>query len=280
MRSGLLSLLVAAATAAALFALAGYQVTGETAAVRLLGRLAAALVEVDRWLPAHREDIDLLARGEPDRTVVLNDLPVPVALPAADVIDADETALRDRIVGSMGEALYRDGSGAFRAEAGGARLSVAEPTRWTATLLSRGAHAFWLAALVLTLLTALALAAVFLQGGRSPLLPLTAGAVFAAACSLAVWLLAQAAEPSLAAPVDREVALILRDGAWLGLRNAAAVAAAGLAVRALLAISRPGEGGAPLPEAETRSLDGPDWPPDVRSRAGVRGGGRQVDEGR
>lgn len=268
MRSGVLGLLVAAATAAVLFALAGYQVTGETAAVRLLGRLAAALVEIDRWLPAHREDIDLLARGEPGRTVALNDLPVAVALPAADVIGADETALRDRIVALMGEALYRDGSGAFQAEDGGAHLSVAEPARWTATLLSRGAHAFWLAALVLTLLAALALAAVFLQGGCSPLLPLTAGAVFAAACSLAVWLLAQAAAPALSAPVDREIALVLRDGAWLGLRNAAAVAAAGLAVRALLAISRPGEGAAPLPEAEAGPLEGPDWPPDVQSRAG------------
>jgi len=262
MRGGAAGLLAALATAIALFALAGYQVTSATAAERLLGRLAAALVEIDRWLPAHREDIDLLARAVPEGTVDLDDLPVDVALPAAGVIDAEEAALRDRIVALMGEALYSDGKDAFRGEEGAASLGVDEPARWTATLLSAGAHRFWQAALPLTLLVLLALVASLLHGGRSPLLPLTIGAGVAAACSLAVWLLAEAGETALDSAIDREIVLILRDGAWIGLRNAAAVAAAGLAIRALLALARPGPTAWPAADQPRRPepAEGPETP--------------------
>src|SRR3990170_9002882 len=171
MRGGAANFLAVLTTAVALFALAGYQVTGETAATRLLGRLGAALIEIDRWLPAHREDIDLLARDRPEGSVRLADLPIEVTLPASAVIDAEAAALRERIVAAMGEALYRDGRDAFVGEDGDANLAVDEPVRWTASLLSRGAHGFWQAALALSLLALVAVVASFLMGGRPPPLP-------------------------------------------------------------------------------------------------------------
>jgi len=247
MKGGYGGVLAALLSALALFALAGYQVTSETAATRLLGRLGAALVEIDRWLPAHREDIDLLARDRPQGVARLADLPVEVTLPASAVIDADDATLRERIVAAMGEALYRDGRDAFVGEDGDANLAVDEPVRWTASLLSRGAHGFWQAALALSLLALVAVVASFLMGGRSPLLPLIFGAGAGAAASFAAWLLAQAGNAALDSAVDREIMLILRDGAWIGLRDCLAVAVAGVAVRVLLTLGR--QASAASPEA-------------------------------
>jgi hypothetical protein len=244
MRRSAGGVLAAVMTAVVLFALAGYQVTSETAATRLLGRLAAALVEIDRWLPAHREDIDLLARDDPQAAVRLADLPIEVSLPAPDVIAAEPEVLRDRIVRVMGGVLYADGSGAFRGDDGEGHLGIDEPARWTASLLSRGAHSFWKAALPLTLLVLLALAAATLHGGAAPLPALIAGAALAALASGGVWLLAQLGEALAASAIDREIMLILRDGAWIGLRDALAVVVAGIALRFLLNLAR---GDAPWP---------------------------------
>src|SRR6187402_1511573 len=107
---GLVAITVATLlTMATIFSLAAYQVTTEGAATRLLSRLAASMFEVDRWLPAHQDDLELVARDRPDSFVRV-DLPIAVNLPARAVIDADTRQLRSRIVSEMGSILYRRGN--------------------------------------------------------------------------------------------------------------------------------------------------------------------------
>jgi hypothetical protein len=216
--------------------LAGYQVTSETAATRLLGRLGAALIELERWLPAHAEDLDLLARDRPDATVHVNDLPLSVVLPSSQVVDADQEELRQLMTRAMGRTLYDRGTGAFQDEQGAPRsLSIGEPVRWTVELLSSGAHRFWQAALLITALVLLVPAAGVMLAGRTPLTPIAIGAGLAAAASAAAWAIAGTAGGFFDSPVDKETMLILRDGAWIGLRNSLAVTA--IAASLLVVIS-------------------------------------------
>ena len=110
----LATLLTTILTVVALFALTGWQVTSETAATRLLGRLGAAIIEIDRWLPAHQEDIELVAR---DRERRCRPGPRPADRgdpPSSLVIDAEEARLRTLITEEMGRKLYEDGNSAFR----------------------------------------------------------------------------------------------------------------------------------------------------------------------
>jgi hypothetical protein len=214
------------AVAFALFALAGYQVTSETAATRLLGRLAAAVVQIDRWLPAHQEDLDLLARDKPQSNVEFADLPLAISLPATQIVGAEPAVLREVIVRNAGLALYHDGSDVLRTPDGEASLGIDEPVRWTATLLGEGAHGFWRLVLPVALLIALGLCAAVFFAGRQPLIPVTVGAVIALLASLGAWTLAQAGSNAVNSAVDQEIMLIVRDGAWIGVRNALAAAAA------------------------------------------------------
>src|SRR6188474_2697914 len=122
------TLLTTVLTVVALFALTGWQVTSDTASERLLGRLGGSMVELDRWLPAHVEDIKLQARDKDDGIVVVRDLPIEVRLPSSVVVEADEPYLRSLIVREMGRQLYRDGNDAFKENDGStASLGVDEP---------------------------------------------------------------------------------------------------------------------------------------------------------
>jgi hypothetical protein len=229
-RESLTALLAAMLTAIALFAFAGYQVTGEPAASKLLGRLAASLIELDRWVPMHREDVQLAARDRPQDAVLVDDLPVDVVLPSPAVLDADDAGLRDMLRAAMGRRLYREGRNALQDEAGESHLPVTEPVRWTVSLLGSGAHSFWRIATVVAGLSTLALMVSLVAGRRSPLPALLGGAVTAAVASFFLWLVAGAGNSVFESAVDREIMLILRDGAWLGLRNAAAMALIALSV--------------------------------------------------
>jgi hypothetical protein len=178
-------------------------------------------------------------------------VPIVVKLPASSIIDADDEALREDITASMGRSLYDEGTDAFRDESGKkGSLSIDEPVRWTVTLLGSGMHGFWKAALPISLLVLVALVAAVMLGGHSPLPPLIAGAALAAASSFGVWLLAQAGNSAMSSPVDKEIMLIIRDGAWIGVRNAAAVAVICLTLvflASMLARQRPDGGWRPEP---------------------------------
>lgn len=219
------SLLTTILTVVALFALTGWQVTSETASTRLLGRLGAAIVEIDRWLPSHQEDIQLVARDREEGTVLIRDLPIEVTLPAVVVVNADEPQLRALITEEMGRQLYEDGNSAFRdSEGAPASLGINEPVRWTVTLLGPGMHGFWLAVMALTLLLALAAAASMMTTGEMPMNSIAIGAVIGIIASFGFWLLMQLAEGMASSAADREIILILQDGAKLGMRSCGGVA--------------------------------------------------------
>ena len=223
-------LLTAVMTAIVLFSLAGFQVTTQTAGVRLLSRLSAALIEFDRWLPEHRDDLDLLARDRPTG-FVRPELPVPVSLPARSLIGASDDVNRALILNAMGTTLYDQGLDAFPSESGASQKpAIDEPAYWAIRLLSSGAHDFWVKALPVWLLLLLVGAGLTLRAGRSPLPALAAGAGIAIVASLAVWLLTDLASGISESATDREIAAILHDGAWIGVRNGVAVLAGSLAL--------------------------------------------------
>jgi hypothetical protein len=219
-------------TALLLLAVAGYQVTGDTAGPRLLGRLAASLVELDRWTPAHRDDMQLVARDRPDENILIDDLPVDVLLPSSAVLAVGErdeelsVLLRD----AMGRRLYAEGRSVLQDEEGANHLGVTEPVRWTVSLLSADTHGTWRLAMIAAGAVTLLFVGSFLVARRSPVMPLLVGALLAVVVSLLGWLVGGNAGSLFESSVDREIVLILRDGAWLALRNSLAVAAMILAL--------------------------------------------------
>jgi hypothetical protein len=233
--SGPPSFLVALMTVVLLFALTGYQVTSETAATRFLGRLGAALIEIDRWLPAHREDIELLARDRPDAAVRVTGLPLNLTLPASQVLEAeDEEELRGLLVRVMGRALYHQGSGAIRDERGDTTLAFNEPLRWSIAMLGNSMHNFWKAALPIAFLVLLIPIAGVLLAGRSPLGPVAFGSGIAAMLSLGTWLVAHGLSGGFTGAVDIETMMVIRDSAWLGLRNSLSICVAATALLVLI----------------------------------------------
>jgi hypothetical protein len=233
-RGSAAGLITAILTAVVLFCLAGYQVTTETAGVRFEGRIGAALIELDRWLPAHRDDIELLSRDRPEAPLVLPDLPIEVLIPSSAVLEAPDETLQATIQRAMGEKLYAEGSGAVQDEEGKSHLGFAEPVRWSINLLGDDMHSTWRSVLILTVVLLLAVCAGMLWTRQSPLPSIAIGGVVAAVLSLGVWLLAQVMNTVLDGSVDKEIALVLRDGAWIGLRNGLSVAIIGAAATYLL----------------------------------------------
>ncbi len=118
----------------------------------MLGRLASSLVELDRWAPAHRDDIQLLARDRPDESVLVDDLPVAVLLPSDAVLAAGENdrALSDLLRDAMGRRLYAEGRGVLQDDEGGTHLSVTDPVRWAVSMLSADTHGTWRLALIVS----------------------------------------------------------------------------------------------------------------------------------
>jgi hypothetical protein len=234
------NLLVTLLTFVALFALTGYQVTTETAATRLLSRLAASLIEVDRWLPAHLDDLNLLARDRPDGFLRPPDLPIAVTLPASQMLTADEPTARTLLLDTLGTTLYEEGNGAFVDVEGQARApGIDEPVHWTVSLLYQGMHRFWRFLLPASLVLLLGAIAVSLYFSRPFLSAMIAGGLVGAASSSLMFLVAGFASRSFGSPVDQEIALILRDGAWLGMRNCLAVSAVVLSFMLLLRLFSP-----------------------------------------
>jgi hypothetical protein len=238
-RSGALPA-IALAVFAFLFVLNGYQATSEAAANRFLGRLFAALVELDRWLPAHREDLQALAtRAGPQNAVSVPDLPAALSVPAGALL-GDDSAARRAIQDAAGAVLYEQGTGAFHS----GDISPAEPARWTIEFLERGTHRAWSVALLVAAAFAGGLALLALLRGRSAafqpvLLSALAGGAAYLLLSVAFYGGASLAHDAAGGPIGREVAHIVRDGAWIGGRAGLAVAgAAGLLAGAWALLGR------------------------------------------
>ena len=221
-------ILIAVLTFVTLVALTGYQVTSETSAVRLLGRLGAAMVELDRWLPAHREDIDLLARDRADQPIVLAGLPVEVAIPSQVVLEEPEPVLQSTIAEAMGRRMYEEGYTAVRDDQGETHLGLTEPLRWSIDALDSSAHGFWRIAL---LVTGGALAIILLLHvwtRQSPMPGVVAGSGIAALAGLLAWFGSMLLGGGLDGAIDEEVGRVATDGLWIGVRNGVAACAIGL----------------------------------------------------
>ena len=228
MRGNSSNILVAILTIATLFALTGYQVTSEPSAVRLLGRLGAALIELDRWLPAHRDDVELQARDRPNQPLSLDGLPIDVAIPASAALEAPEPVLRATIVEAMGRKLYDEGYGAIEDEEGESHLGITEPLRWAVDALDRSAHSFWRIVAIIAGLTLAAVCVSHIWVRRSPLPGLAVGSAITAVFAIVLWLGVSAIGSSVGGAIDEEIARVAQDGVWLGLRNSLAATAISL----------------------------------------------------
>ena len=251
-------LMVALATLLSLFALTGYQATTATAGTRFLGRIAASVVEVDRWLPAHQADIQLLARDKPQSQLHMDDLPVPIVVPSVLILNSDAASLRRVIVESMGRELYNEGNSAYKNDAGvGSAPGYAQPVYWSVALLDKNTHDFWRLLLPVALLLLIGSLAMTLRSGRQIASPVVIGAFFGAVACFAAWIGFEAAANALASPVNREVVLVLRDGAFLGLRDSLAV---GVVATVVFVVMRSLAGERTYERKAVRSSSPPDWP--------------------
>ena len=229
MRSNTSNVLVAFLTFLTLFCLTGYQVTNETSGVRLLGRLGAALIELDRWLPAHQDDIELLARDRGDQPVVLTDLPIDVAIPSSAALSAPAPVLKATITEAMGHRLYDEGYGVIQDDQGQSHLGITEPLRWAIDMLDSSAHGFWTIGIAITGLALLVICLGHFWARQSPLPGLAVGSAVTAILALAAWLLVSFLGSRVSSGgLDEEIARVARDGVWIGLRNSIAATAIGL----------------------------------------------------
>lgn len=220
-----------------LFTLTGFQITSELAATRVLGRLSASLIEIDRWLPAHVEELQLRAEDRPHGSVPLATLPIQADMPSSQVLGASPDALRGRVIAAMGLALYTNGTDALRNDRGAVDLAIEEPVRWTVTLLERDMHDYWLPPLAFSGILLIGLCLDFLRVGKSPLPSILVGACMASFFAAAAWILATLAAGALESGVDREILLIAKDGAFMGLRNSVTLGAAATALMLVVKIT-------------------------------------------
>jgi hypothetical protein len=237
MRGVLPSFFITFLTIVFLFSLTGFQITSHTAATRLLGRLGASLIEVDRWLPAHQEELQVRADDRPSGTVPLSGVPIDAEIQSSKVRGADANVLRDRVVEAMGEALYTKGTDAFRSDVGAVNLSVEEPVKWATQLLQRDMHDYWLPPLAFAGIIIAGLCLDFIRVGRSPLSSILVGSLMATFFAAAGWIFATLANGVLESGVDKEVLNVARDGAFMGLRNSVTVGAAATALMLVLKVT-------------------------------------------
>lgn len=231
MRTSSSGILVAFLTIVTLVCITGYQVTSTTSSVRLLGRLGAALIELDRWLPAHREDIELLARDRPNQPLVLTDLPIDVTIPAPAALNAPAPVLEATLKEAMGRKLYDEGYGAVQDDQGASHLGLTEPLRWAIDALNSSAHGFWRIALVISGLSLFLVCLAHIWTRQSPMPGLAVGSAVAAVLALLAWLGVAFIGSSVSGTIDEELARVAKDGVWIGLRNsmaATAIAVGGL----------------------------------------------------
>jgi hypothetical protein len=219
--------LLATSVFVTLIALTGAQSTGATAGPRLLGRLAAAMFELDRWTPSHQEDIAASMREGSRGLIEIDGLPVGVSVPPSAVVDGG-SGLAQAIASAAGEDLYANGRLAF-VDGQGAKgdISLTQPSRWAIGLVEQEDHANWRAFLLIAAAVSLAAFAVVSLTSISGF----GGAVrmVAIACALSTvafmlaWALTQLASHASSSPPDQEVARMLGDCIRIGLQDAVIV---------------------------------------------------------
>ncbi|HXH22115.1 MAG TPA: hypothetical protein VNN10_08800 [Dehalococcoidia bacterium] len=211
------------------------QASGARAGPVLLGRLASAMVELDRWAPRHSDDLAEAARDRTRPQVAVEGLPLRLSIPTSVAASGDPEAIRDAIMSAAGQSLWRDGRAAFVDDEGvvAGDISITSPVRWTITTLKQDRNDFWLVATAAAGVASLAIGLLTLFAAPGGFAVVARGALGAGVlCVLAfgaIWALMQALAGAAMAPADIELARIGRDWAWMGLRAGFATGLVGLA---------------------------------------------------
>ena len=109
--------------------------------------------------------------------------------------------------------------------------------RWAVKLLERDVHHYWLPPMAFAGIIIAGLCLDFLIIGRSPLSSILVGALMATLFVAAAWISATLAGSALESGVDKEVMLVARDGAFMGLRSSITVGAAATALMLVVRIT-------------------------------------------
>lgn len=163
--------------------------TGREAATRTLRATLPALTDLDQALAAHEPDIKATA-ALAERSVEIPGLPLSVRVPR-EAAEIGGDTLRQATVSAMAEAVYRDGSGLFRAadaqsDAADSIFSKLWATRRSLDLFTSNAHDRFSTVRLFALIASVALfALVVLQvGGQRR--AVASGSVLAVASVLAL----------------------------------------------------------------------------------------------
>lgn len=233
--------LLGLATFFLVFSLAFFLWTGSTAGPRLQGRLAAIAIEIDRWLPAHRDDIEASARERPRVAIQVTDLPLDASVPASVVLDDQGSGLRAALVASMGETLYQRGRAAFH---GGGSIALTEPSRWLMDIVRPSVHHAW--AFVVLLNIALLILLGTLNAISTTATPLSAilrpvafGSGAALLTSIALWIAWRGGTLLVGPTITGESLLVLRDYAAISIRIGFGLCLGAGAILLLLNITLP-----------------------------------------
>ncbi len=243
------ALLLALSIFFALLALTGSQATGAAAGPRLLGRLAAALFELDRWTPQHREDLQTVAQERTRGLVDVRGLPIRISVSPGAALASDD-ALANALAAAAGDALYLKGRSAFLdGDTAAGDISITRPVRWAIDLLSSSHHRAWQGLAFITaalsagaLLLMLAASTSGLDGAIRAIT--LGGSAYSLAMAL-LWASCAAGAGRLSGP-DREVALMLRSCAGMGMLDGVAISIGCLA--ALVALRQFRQAGGRLRE--------------------------------
>lgn len=192
--ASLIGVLLVLATAALVMLHGLALATGSSAAARTLAATLPALTDLDQALQVHGEAVR--ATASDDGFVPVPGLPLPVAVPA-QAAQAGGEALRREAVAAMTRAVYRSGSGAFRAEEAVARSTTPLTRSWLLDqalhLLTRTTHArlaLWRVPAVAAV-TILAALLAMTTGWRRALVAVgsavAAGAIFATVVAALGW---------------------------------------------------------------------------------------------
>lgn len=237
----LLGLMAAFALAAALGAVALFQVTAEEPAKDALRRSTAALTELDALLARHEDGLRAAAGdAEAGQTLELEDYPIVIHLAPPEVQAASHDELRALILDRSADRLYADGTGVLResAESHGSigTFSVAGITdRGLGTLTSDNHTMFAiLAAVLLAGAAALTVATAAACRGWGRLTAVGVVLVLAGGATLAVGSLLSLYASTAADGEDdfvrSELFRVLQDLAMAPVRDGAAALAAGVLV--------------------------------------------------
>ncbi|MFQ5880302.1 MAG: hypothetical protein ACE5IZ_09040 [Dehalococcoidia bacterium] len=185
----LLGIALAVVLVALFFAISAAQVTGPTAGQRIQARAVMSLTELDDLLPRvyptwRQEALTIAAPSLPVPT-----LPIPVAVPTADVLGLPLTELRSLVLTAAADQVYHEGLGVMATEETTqvGSFSPAGVVRRGLGLISDEMHdTFRLMALASTIVAAAVTALLLLLGrGLERLLVLGAAVLAAALPSLA-----------------------------------------------------------------------------------------------